>query len=43
MRKEYGFANAKPNPYFKKITETNFKRLDIGTIGYFKKKTEESA
>jgi len=40
MRKEYDFTNAKPNPYFKKITETNFKRLDIDTIEYSKKKPE---
>jgi len=42
MRKEYDFTNAKPNPYVKKLRKQISIRLDIDTIGYFKKKAEET-
>jgi len=42
MRKEYDFTNAKPNPYIKKLRKQISIRLDIDTIGYFKKKAEET-
>jgi predicted DNA binding CopG/RHH family protein len=42
MRKEYNFANAKPNPYIKKLRKQISIRIDIDTIGYFKKKAEET-
>jgi len=41
MVKEYDFTNAKPNPYFKKLRKQISIRIDIDTIGYFKKKAEE--
>ena len=42
MRKEYNFANAKPNPYIKKMRKQISIRIDIDTIDYFKKKAEET-
>jgi len=42
MRKEYDFSNAKPNPYVKKLRKQISIRLDVDTIGYFKKKAEET-
>jgi len=42
MRKEYNFANAKPNPYLKKLRKQISIRIDIDTIDYFKKKADES-
>jgi predicted DNA binding CopG/RHH family protein len=42
VRKEYDFTNAKPNPYVKKLRKQISIRLDIDTIGYFKKKAEET-
>ncbi|WP_461255086.1 CopG family antitoxin [Treponema sp. R80B11-R83G3] len=42
MRNEYDFTNAKPNPYIKKLRKQISIRLDIDTIGYFKKKAEET-
>jgi predicted DNA binding CopG/RHH family protein len=42
MRKEYDFTNAKQNPYIKKLRKQISIRLDIDTIGYFKKKAEET-
>jgi predicted DNA binding CopG/RHH family protein len=42
MRKEYDFTNAKPNPYIKKLRKQISIRLDVDTIGYFKKKAEET-
>ena len=42
MRKEYDFSNAKPNPYIKKLRKQISIRLDVDTIGYFKKKAEET-
>jgi len=42
MRKEYDFANAKPNPYAKKLRKQISIRIDIDTINYFKRKVEET-
>ena len=42
MRKEYNFANAKPNPYLKKLRKQITIRIDIDTIEYFKRRAEET-
>ena len=42
MRKEYNFANAKPNPYLKKLRKQISIRIDVDTIEYFKKRAEET-
>jgi predicted DNA binding CopG/RHH family protein len=42
MRKEYDFASAKLNPYVKKLQKQISIRIDIDTIEYFKKKSEET-
>jgi len=42
MRKEYNFANAKPNPYLKKLRKQISIRIDIDTIEYFKSRAEET-
>ena len=42
MRKEYNFANAKPNPYIKKLRRQISIRIDVDTIEYFKKRAEET-
>jgi len=42
MRKEYNFAEAKPNPYLKKPRKQISIRIDIDTIDYFKKKADET-
>jgi len=42
MRKEYNFANAKLNPYFKKLRKQISIRIDIDTINYFKKQAEKT-
>jgi predicted DNA binding CopG/RHH family protein len=42
MRKEYDFTHATPNPYIKKLRKQISIRIDIDTIGYFKKKAEET-
>ena len=42
MRKEYDFANAKPNPYAKKLRKQISIRIYIDTINYFKRKVEET-
>jgi predicted DNA binding CopG/RHH family protein len=42
MRKEYNFANAKPNPYIKKLRKQISIRIDVDTIEYFKKRAEET-
>jgi uncharacterized protein (DUF4415 family) len=38
MRKEYDFSKSKPNPYVKKLRKQISIRLDVDTIGCFKKK-----
>jgi uncharacterized protein (DUF4415 family) len=42
MRKEYDFSNAKPNPYIKKMRKQVSLQIDIDTLGYFKRKAEET-
>jgi len=42
MRSEYDFSKAKPNPYVKKLRKQISIRIDIDTIGYFKKKANET-
>ena len=42
MRKEYNFANAKPNPYIKKLRKQISIRIDVDTIEFFKKRAEET-
>ena len=42
MRKEYNFANARQNPYVKKMRKQISIRIDIDTIDYFKRKAEET-
>jgi uncharacterized protein (DUF4415 family) len=42
MRKEYNFANAKPNTYIKKLRKQISIRLDIDTIEFFKMKAKET-
>ena len=42
MRKEYNFANAKPNPYLKKLRKQISIRIDVDTIEFFKKRAEET-
>ena len=42
MRKEYNFANARQNPYVKKMRKQISIRIDIDTINYFKSKAEET-
>ena len=41
MRKEYDFSNAKPNPYVKKLRKQISIRLDVDTIGYFRKRRKK--
>lgn len=42
MKKEYDFSNFKPNPYLKKLKKQISIRLDLDTIEYFKKLSEET-
>ena len=42
MRSEYDFSKAKPNPYVKKLRKQISIRIDIDTIGYFKRKANET-
>jgi predicted DNA binding CopG/RHH family protein len=42
MRKEYDFANAKLNPYIKKLRKQISIRIDVDTIEYFKKQAEKT-
>jgi len=42
MRKEYNFANAKLNPYVKKLRKQISIRIDIDTIEYFKRKAKDT-
>ena len=42
MRTEYDFSKSKKNPYLKKLKKQISIRLDIDTIEYFKKLSEET-
>jgi predicted DNA binding CopG/RHH family protein len=42
MKKKYDFTNAKPNPSIKKERKQISIRIDIETIEFFKKKSEET-
>ena len=42
MKAEYDFSKSKPNPYIKKLKKQITIRLDINTIDYFKKISEET-
>jgi len=42
MKAEYDFTNSKPNPYLKKLKKQISIRLDIDTIVYFKRLSEEN-
>jgi predicted DNA binding CopG/RHH family protein len=42
MKTEYDFTKSKPNPYIKKLKKQITIRLDIDTIDYFKKVSEET-
>jgi predicted DNA binding CopG/RHH family protein len=42
MKTEYDFTKSKPNPYTKKLKQQITIRLDIETIDYFKKVSEET-
>ena len=41
MKKEYNFANSKPNPYVAKLHKQISIRLDVSTLDYFKKTAKE--
>lgn len=41
MKKEYNFANSKPNPYIAKLHKQISIRLDVNTLDYFKKTAKE--
>ena len=41
MKKEYNFANSKPNPYISKLHKQISIRLNTDTINYFKKIAQE--
>ncbi|MBX7059757.1 MAG: BrnA antitoxin family protein [Leptospirales bacterium] len=42
MRKEYDFSKSKKNPYAKKLRRPVTIRLDVDTVGYFKRMAEET-
>jgi len=42
MKKEYNFAEAKLNPYVKKLRKQISIRIDIDTINFFKQQAEET-
>jgi predicted DNA binding CopG/RHH family protein len=42
MKKEYNFANAKPNPYAAKLRKQISIRLDIDTVSYFKNEAQKT-
>jgi predicted DNA binding CopG/RHH family protein len=42
MKKEYNFANAKPNPYAARLRKQISIRLSVDTIEYFKKQAQEA-
>ncbi len=41
MKKEYNFANSKPNPYAAKLRKQISIRLNVDTINYFKQTAQE--
>ncbi len=42
MRTNYDFSKSKPNPYIKKLRKPITIRIDIDTIEYFKKLSEDT-
>ncbi|MBQ4340193.1 MAG: antitoxin [Firmicutes bacterium] len=42
MRGEYAFANAKKNPYAKKLTKQITININNETVAYFKEQAEQS-
>jgi len=42
MRKSYDFSKAEKNPYAKRLKKQVTIRLDEGTIGYFKRLSDET-
>ena len=42
MRKEYDFSKARNNPYVGKLRKQISIRIDIDTINFFKKRSEET-
>ena len=42
MKAEYDFSKSKQNPYIKKLKKQITIRLDMNTIDYFKKISEET-
>jgi predicted DNA binding CopG/RHH family protein len=42
MKTEYDFSKSKPNPYIKKLRKPITIRIDIETIDYFKKLSENT-
>jgi uncharacterized protein (DUF4415 family) len=42
MKAEYDFSKSKPNPYIKKLKRQITIRLDIDTIDYFKRVSDET-
>ncbi|HVF61189.1 MAG TPA: BrnA antitoxin family protein [Thermoanaerobaculia bacterium] len=41
MRKRYDFSKARPNPYAKRLKKQITIRLDVPTLDYFKRLSEE--
>lgn len=42
MREEYDFSNARKNPYAKRIKKQVAINIDVSTVDYFKKMSDES-
>lgn len=42
MKAEYDFSNAKKNPYAKKLKKQITINIDVDTIDYFKKQSDDS-
>ncbi|WP_016752539.1 CopG family antitoxin [Leptospira kirschneri] len=42
MRKEYDFSKSKKNLYIKKLKKPVTIRIDVDTIGYFKKLSDQT-
>ncbi len=42
MRKEYDFSQSRKNPYIKRLKKQISIRIDVDTIEYFKKLSEET-
>jgi uncharacterized protein (DUF4415 family) len=42
MRKEYDFSKARRNPYARRLKRQVTIRLDVETLGYFKRLAEET-